>query len=631
MLSNRLLLAAASVLAAATSSAATYTWANPAANGSVGSGGYSIATGAYWIGGSAPTFNNTTELLFTGLGAGGTTTVEGGIATRILNRLTVSTTGQLRINSGNSTLSFQGTTPTIDVQSGTLRLELKLVSSTGITKTGAGTLFSNLQSVSDGFTGAFTIEGGLVTSGNNYALGDQKTINVRSGATVNMNGQLWGSQSITAGSTVSRGYTFNIAGSGTGGGAITNGGGSISTTTGISGIRNLNLDADAAVGGSGNFNIGHGGAIDGNGFTLTKTGTNTIYLSGTATDIAFAVSQGKLVGYATDSALGAAGAAISVAAGATLASDGARTFANSLTLADTAILENLSANTATWTGSANLQGGLAVVKGTFSNSQVTMSGILSGAGGIRKEGSNTLLLTNANTYAGLTRVTAGTLRLGSGGSIGNSSEIILSNGATLNVADVSGGYTLGADQTLSGGGTITGNTVIAGSHTPGFSPGLQTFSNNLTYAGGSDITWELAANSTASRGTLFDAINVQGNLTFQDAVSLNLSFNYIESSVDWTSPFWDTAVEGLAGWKIFGVTGTVNGFANLQIANAEWLDANGTAFATARPQGQFSLYQGGDGIYLNYTPVPEPSTYGLILGALALAGAAVRRKRNAKG
>jgi hypothetical protein len=41
----------------------------------------------------------------------------------------------------------------------------------------------------------------------------------------------------------------------------------------------------------------------------------------------------------------------------------------------------------------------------------------------------------------------------------------------------------------------------------------------------------------------------------------------------------------------------------------------------------FSLNDVGGTLQLTYAPIPEPSTYGLILGALALAGAAIRRRK----
>jgi autotransporter-associated beta strand protein len=625
MKSKNITILSASILLTQIASANSYNWTNLVENGSLGLGnGHSLSASGNWAGGSAPTFNNQAELIFTGLGTGGaSTTIFAGAGTTTLNRLTTSTQQLLRFNSGSSTLSFQGGTPTIDHQAGNLRLEVILSSSAGITKTGAGTVFSNLQSTSSGFTGPLTIAQGIWTSGNNSALGDQKTVNIQAGGSANMNGQLWGSASLVGGTTVARNYTFNIAGTGTNGeGAITNTHTSVSTTTGISGIRNLNLDGNASVGGSGDYNIGHGGTINGKGHTLTKSGSNSIWLSGNASNISYQVDTGSLVGFNTDNAFGGAEGAVSVANGATLASSGARSFANSITLAGGAILNNLSSNTTTWSGNVSLTGGQAIVTGVNSSANITLSGLVSGDGGITKQSANTLLLNNQHNYSGQTLIEAGQIRLGASGSIANSSGIKVSNGASFHVADVTGGYTLSENQTLSGGGTIIGNATISGTHSPGFSPGIQTFQNNVSYTVGSDLVWELVGNTTAGRGTNYDGINVGGDLTFSALTTINLNFALAESTVDWTDAFWSEVHANASGWKIFDVDGSITGLENVVLAG-DLRDSNGQTLNSVRGSSFFHLYQGDDGVYLSYL-IPEPSTALLgVFGMLTL----LRRRR----
>jgi len=130
----------------------------------------------------------------------------------------------------------------------------------------------------------------------------------------------------------------------------------------------------------------------------------------------------------------------------------------------------------------------------------TISGNISGTGGILKSGSGTLTLTGANTYAGTTTINAGMLQIGSGsttGSIASTSSITGSSGGTIvfNRSDNYGGnfatqITGGIGLTQAGSGTLTlsGSNTFSGTTT--VSAGQLLLSNTFglgqsTFAGGS--------------------------------------------------------------------------------------------------------------------------------------------------
>jgi autotransporter-associated beta strand protein len=102
------------------------------------------------------------------------------------------------------------------------------------------------------------------------------------------------------------------------------------------------------------------------------------------------------------------------------------------------------------------------------------------SGGMTFQGSGTTTLSGANTYTGTTTINAGTLALSNARSITNSKSIVVASGAVFDVSAVTGGFTLGAAQTLSGSGSVNGVVTNNGTLAPGASgtTGTLTFSNS---------------------------------------------------------------------------------------------------------------------------------------------------------
>jgi fibronectin-binding autotransporter adhesin len=288
---------------------------------------------------------------------------------------------------------------------------------------------------------------------------------------------------------------------------------------------------------------------------------------------------------------------------------------NAVNISNAAGIFNISAVTTSETiGSLTGVAGSSVVLGSKNltvgdATNTAYAGVISGESGtLTKQGGGTLTLSGANTYTGATAVSVGTL---------------LINGSTSSTSLV----TVAANATLGGIGTVGGHTTISGTHNPGNSPGIQTFTGNLSYVDGGipnpTVNWELASNTTTvgvNPAANFDQIIVGGNLDFTDLTTINLSFNGAGSDVLWTNALWTTD----QSWLLYDVAGTTSNFGNLTLNTINWLDSGSNSFNTANI-GSFTLGQSGHDVVLNFTAVPEPRA--ALLGGLGLLMLLRRRRR----
>jgi fibronectin-binding autotransporter adhesin len=414
------------------------------------------------------------------LGTGGLTINGGNFQAREFTPVSVSNAitigGDFAIG-GNSSLTLSGTvdlggdTRTITVNNTANTTLSNTISNGGLSINNAGGATLTLSGANT-YDGGTTLNTGTLAAGNNSAFGTGGlTIN---GGTLVASG---GACSLSNDVTVGGNFTFGEAGHNelTLSGAVDLGGATRTIT--------VNNTADTTMSGviSGAASVGL--TKDGAG-SLTLPGANTY--TGTTT-----LAAGTLIA-GTDSPFGTPATTLRIENGGTLAASGAaRTVDNAfvqirgnLTFGTAMANENLAFTGAAmdlWWANHNLT----------VNNTTEIQGVIGesvGGAGFTKLGDGTLILSGANTYTGVTTVTAGTLNLNATGSITSN----LTNWDTTSVnGNLFGNVTNNVDAILRGTGAITGNLNNSGTVNPGNSVGTLNVVGNFTQEPGGVLEVEI--------------------------------------------------------------------------------------------------------------------------------------------
>jgi autotransporter-associated beta strand protein len=207
------------------------------------------------------------------------------------------------------------------------------------------------------------------------------------------------------------------------------------------------------------------------------------------------------------------------------------------------------------------------------------------SGGLTKLGGGTLTLMGTSTYTNNTLVSAGTLALGSGASIGGSGKINVAADATLDVSRTSSGLlTLANGQTLTGGGVVNGSVTSIANST--IAPGGPATAGTLT-----------VTNAAMLGGNLLMLVNNAGNSSQLIATNITCGGTLTVSNLG------PALAEGNS-FKLFNAAGYFGAFTNLVLPalpvglgwNTNSINTNGvlSVVVTATPLiGAVSIAGGG--------------------------------------
>lgn len=240
-----------------------------------------------------------------------------------------------------------------------------------------------------------------------------------------------------------------------------------------------------------------------------------------------------------------------------------------------------------------------VLDGVGSSHSITgaiSNGVATGANsiGLIKSGSSTWTLSGNSTYTGATTISAGTLLINGDNSL------------------ATGAVTVASGATLGGSGTIGGATTVNGILSAGNSPGILSFTGNLSLGSGSTSLFEI---NGLARGAEYDGVNVGGALAYGGALNLVFGAPVSEGVYDlfggsFTSQsgdFFSVSINGSVSSPVF-------------TAGTGWsLLSGGWQYDFANATGDLTIT----------SAIPEPSAFAAFAGLAGLGLAGLRRRRRA--
>jgi autotransporter-associated beta strand protein len=317
----------------------------------------------------------------------------------------------------------------------------------------------------------------------------------------------------------------------------------------------------------------------------------------------------------------------------------------------------ISGGQVTLSGATNF----TVARDTSLTSDLTISSTI-GGGSIVKQGDGVLTLTSANTITGTT-INAGVINTRASNALGTTNAVTVASGAAL---QTQGGISLGhTTTTINGSGVsntgaihnISGNNSVTGAVTLGSASRINSDAGTLTLAGGlttagNALTIGGAGNTTLSGALSFGSTSLTkegaGTLTLNSNLNLSggtlalyggtLALNGITLTADSLNVGSSSVID-------FGGAASILNVNSLSIATGAiltitgWTNSIDYFYSQLNPgsvnlsQIVFTTFSGSDTHWQSWdkqvTPVPEPSTYGLMLMGAGLSFYLWRRRRHA--